>query len=66
MPNPDAPPTISQPAPISTTTSSPSSNPTSTAVPEPVLPIITNTHPMTTRSKHGITKKKLCYKAVLD
>ena len=67
MPNPIAPPpTISQPAPISTTTNSPLCNHTSTTVPELVLPTISNNHPMTTRSKHGITKKKLCYKAVLD
>ena len=67
MPNPTAtPPTISQPTNIPTAPTSPSSSPTSTATPEPVLPIVSNHHPMTTRSKHGITKKKLCYKAVLD
>ena len=65
--NPIAPPTtISHTATIPTAPNSPSSSPTSTAAPEPALPIISNHHHMTTRSKHGITKKKLCYKAVLD
>ena len=52
-----------------------SSNPTASFVPhsplppaddDPALPLVTITHPMTTRSKNSITKPKLCFKVVLD
>ena len=61
MPTPTA-----TPPNIPTAPSPPSSSPLLAAAPEPILPIVSNHHPMTTKSKHGITKKKLCYKAVLD
>ena len=65
-------PTTSQPT-SSPTTSQPSASPPSIS---PALPQDTstlnstqapaNSHPMTTRSKNGITKPKLCFKAILD
>ena len=45
------------PLPFST---SDSPSPVPFADPNPVLFLTTNTHPMTTRSKNGITKPKLC------
>lgn len=46
------------------TSNSPS--PVPSTDPDLVLFLTTNTHPMITRSKNGITMPKLCYKVVLD
>ena len=61
MPNPTA-----RPPHIPTAPSLSSSSSFLVAAPDPIPPIVSNHHPITTRSIHGITKKKLCYKAVLD
>ena len=54
------------PNPPQPSTTSVSHNPIPLANTNPVLPLVTNTYPMTTRSKNSITKPKLCFKAVLD
>ena len=61
-----------QPVP-SPTTSQPTASPPSLSLapPQDTSTLIStqapaNSHPMTTRSKNGITKPKLCFKAILD
>uniref|UniRef100_A0A2N9F7W8 Integrase catalytic domain-containing protein n=1 Tax=Fagus sylvatica TaxID=28930 RepID=A0A2N9F7W8_FAGSY len=54
------------PAPNSAVTPSPAPISVEPAQPSPLPTPIPNTHPMQTRSKHGIFKPKTCYKAQLD
>ena len=57
---PSVGPSLSPPLPASAPNSSSPSDPS----PLPLVPV--NLHPMQTRSKCGISKPKLCYKATLD
>uniref|UniRef100_A0A2N9IIJ0 Reverse transcriptase Ty1/copia-type domain-containing protein n=1 Tax=Fagus sylvatica TaxID=28930 RepID=A0A2N9IIJ0_FAGSY len=58
------------PAPDSADTSTLAPDSADTSIPAPpippLLPTLSNTHPMQTRSKHGIFKPKPCYTAHLD
>uniref|UniRef100_A0A2N9EEC7 Integrase catalytic domain-containing protein n=1 Tax=Fagus sylvatica TaxID=28930 RepID=A0A2N9EEC7_FAGSY len=54
------------PAPNSAVPHSPAPIFAAPAQPSPLSAPIQNTHPMQTRSKHGIFKPKTCYKAQLD
>ena len=59
-------PPIQPPSTISHNTILTDHIPIPTDIAIPTLPPVTNTHSMTTRSKNGITKPKLCFKAILD